>query len=327
MKKTRISRRRSEIFSRDPGKYFRLVLLSLFVLAAAHLTESAAQTAPPRALNIITEPGAVVWLNDVRFGTTDESGKLAIKSAPAGRIVVRVRADGFKEISKPLTAAQKGDVKIALAKTTDKAELAFQEAERLTLVDREKSAEAYRAAVKLRPVYPEAYLALARVLFDARDYDGAMKAVRQAKKLRPVYPEASAVEGRIHKENADEEKAIAAFKRAITEGKGFQPEAYTALGLLYKDRAEMAGGGGDFEQEAADYAEASKYLQTALKQLGGAPDAVIIYQLEGLIFEKMKKYDEAIAVYEEFLRLFPDTPEATSVRSFITQIKKQMSEQ
>jgi outer membrane protein assembly factor BamD (BamD/ComL family) len=41
----------------------------------------------------------------------------------------------------------------------------------------------------------------------------------------------------------------------------------------------------------------------------------------------MKKYDEAIATYEEFLQIFPDSNESSAVRSFIVQIKKQMSEQ
>jgi outer membrane protein assembly factor BamD (BamD/ComL family) len=41
----------------------------------------------------------------------------------------------------------------------------------------------------------------------------------------------------------------------------------------------------------------------------------------------MKKYTEAIAVYEEFLRVFPDSNEASAVQSFIVQLKKQMSEQ
>jgi regulator of sirC expression with transglutaminase-like and TPR domain len=40
----------------------------------------------------------------------------------------------------------------------------------------------------------------------------------------------------------------------------------------------------------------------------------------------MKKYNDAINVYEEFLRVFPDANEATAVRSFIVQLKKQMSE-
>jgi regulator of sirC expression with transglutaminase-like and TPR domain len=63
-------------------------------------------------------------------------------------------------------------------------------------------------------------------------------------------------------------------------------------------------------------------LKTALKQLSGAPDAIIIYQLLGLIYERQKKPTDAIQVYEEFLRFFPDTVEAEAVRSFIVQLKK-----
>lgn len=275
-----------------------------------------------REITIITEPDATIWIDGVRYGKTDQQGKLNIKTISAGSHSVRVRADGFKEISKPLLATQKGDIKIPLAKTTDEAELAFQEAERLTAVDREKAAEAYRKAIKLRPRYPEAYLALARVLSDASESEDALEAVLQAQKLRPNYAEAFAVEGRIRKDNGNEEKAIAAFKKAIAAGKGFQPEAYTGLGMIYKEKGEALSGAGDLEEQEANYAEASKYLQTALTQLSGAPDSVIIYQLEGLIFERMNKYDEAIKIYEEYLKLFPDSVEASAVRSFITQIKK-----
>ncbi|MFN0139688.1 MAG: tetratricopeptide repeat protein [Pyrinomonadaceae bacterium] len=282
----------------------------------------AALSQATRSITISTEPSATVWIDGVRYGKTDSSGKLAIKTVAAGGHTLRVRADGFKEKTQPLTAAQRGDLKIALVKTTDDAELAFQEAERLTTVDREKSAEAYKRAVSLRPGYLDAHIALARILSEAGDLDEAMKAVAATRRLRPGLAEASAIEGRIHKETGEESKAIAAFKRAITEGRGFQPEAYTGLGLLYKEKAEGSAGSGDFDHEEANYAESTKYLKIALKQLSGAPDAMIIYQLLGLIFERQRKPAEAIAVYEEFLRFFPETVEAEAVRSFIVQLKK-----
>ena len=280
--------------------------------------------AKQRTLRVVTEAGATVWIDGVRYGKTDANGKLEIKTISAGSHVLRVRADGFKERTQPITAAQKGDIKAALVKTTDDAELAFQDAERLTAVDREKAAGAYRRAIKLRPNYPDAHVALARVLAELGDLEDAEKAVVSARKLRPVFPEALAVLGRIHKENGEEDKAVADFKRAITEGKGFQPEALTGLGLLYKEKAEGFGGAGDFEQEQANYAESAKYLRSALKQLSGAPDAMIIYQLVGLIYERLEKFDDAVAVYEEFLLTFPDSSEATAVRSFIVQIKKRV---
>lgn len=294
------------------------------LLLAAAITLQA-QTAQFRSITVTTEPNAVVWIDGVRFGKTDASGSIAIKTVSTGAHSLRVRADGFKEKIQPLTATQKGTITVALVKTTDEAELAFQEAERLTAVDREKAEAAYRKAVSLRPAYPEAYVALARTLADMGDIEEAEKAIAQARKFRPGYAEASAVLGRIHKDGGEEDKAIAAFKRAITEGRGFQPEAYAGLGLLYKEKAESYGSNSDFDKEAASYAEASKNLKASLKQLSGAPDAIVIYQLLGLLYERQRRFSEAIATYEEFLRIFPDAIEATAVRSFIVQIKKEMS--
>lgn len=297
------------------------------LIAAVGLIMSVSGFAQTRTITVLTEPNANVWLDDVLRGTTDEGGKLTIAPITTGAHKLRVRADGFKETSQNLLAAQKGDVKIALVKTTDQAELTYQEAEKLSSSDREKAIAAYRKAIGLRPKYAEANLGLARVLSANNDSDGALKAIGNARKVRPGYAEASAVEGRIYIADGDDEKAIAAFRRSIAEGRGFQPEANTGLGLLYKDKAEAFGANGDYESEKANYELAVQYFKKAIAQLSGAPDAVTLYQFLGLAYEKMKKYDEAIAVYEDFLKIFPDSNESEAVRSFIVQLKKQMSEQ
>ncbi len=304
---------------------FLSVILTQIGLSQAKKPVTA--TAQFRAITVITEPAASIWVDGVLFGKAAADGRLEIKSISSGAHSIRVRADGFKERSQPLTAAQKGEIKIALVATTDEAELAFQEAVRLGSSDREKAIAAYKRAIKLRPNYPEAYLALARTQSDTGELEDAQRSISSARKLRPGYAEATAVEGRILKESGEEQKAIAAFKRSITEGKGFQPEALTGLGLLYKERAEGSGGAGGFEEEQVNYTESAKYLKSALKQLSGAPDALVVYQLLGLIYERQEKLAEAIDTYEEFLRLFPDTAESSAVRSFIVQLRKQLNGQ
>ena len=279
-----------------------------------------------RSITVVTEPNATVWIDDMRFGTTDDKGRLRIASLPPGIRALRVRAQGYAEVRKSLPATTKGDVAVPLAKTTDEAELAFQAGEAATTVDREKAIAEYNRAIKLRANFPAAYVGLARMYAETGEHEKALKAVRAAKRLKPGYAEASAVEARLLKDTGEEDRAIAMFKRAITEGRGFQPEAYTGLGLLYKDRAEAAGGEGDYEGEKTNYAEAAKNLSTAVKQLGSAPDAIVVMQLLGLIYERQEKFSEAIRVYEDFLRLFPDSSEAGAVESFIVQIKKQMAQ-
>jgi tetratricopeptide (TPR) repeat protein len=288
---------------------------------------SAAASTQHRSITITSEPKATIWIDGVRFGRTNEAGQLEIKTIPPGTHTLKVRAAGFKDASKPIAAAHRGPIAVPLIKTTDPADLAFQEAERLTGEDREKAIEAYERAVKARPSHADAYIGMARMYAEMGEPEQALKAIAGARRARPGFAEASAVEGRIHKDNGEEAKAIAAFKRAITEGKGFQPEAYTGLGLLYKEKAEGFSMSGDYDQEAANYAEAAKNLKVAIKQLSGAPDTIVLYQLLGLVYERQKNYKEAIATYEEFLRLFPDSNEAEAVRSFIVQLKKDMASQ
>lgn len=298
---------------------------SIFLILVAYLFVAAgavsAQTA--RVITVSTEPKAIVWIDDVRRGTTDENGQLTIKPVMAGTRKLRVRADGFKELTRNLLPAQKGEIKVALTKTMDEAELVFQQAEKMSLRDRQKAVELYEKAIALHPNYPEANIGLARVLSELGSLDEALKAIKNARKTRPVYPEASAIEGRIYKDLGDEEKAVASFKRAIKEGKGFQPEAYTGLGLFYKEKASGAASGGDYTQEELNYEEAAKYLQKAIEQLSASES--VVYMLLGEIYERQKKRKEAIQVYEEFLRDFPDSNERTAVESFIVQLKKQMN--
>lgn len=301
-------------------RYGFLIIIFAFVIGA-NLIFVQAQTAV-RTITVITEPNASVWIDDVLRGKTDESGRLVIKPVSAGIRRLRIRTDGFKEQTQNLTAAQKGDVKIALVKTTDEAELAFQKAEAES--DKTKAVELYEKAVRLRPKYAEAFLGLARALESQSDYDGALEAIKNARKARPIYPEASAVEGRIYKDAGEEEKAIASFNRAIKEGKGFQPEAHTGLALFYKEKAYGAGSGGDLAEEKELYAQSITHFQKAIEQLSATEP--VVYFLLGEIYEKQKKFPEAIKLYEKFLRDFPDSDERTAVESFIVQIKKQMQQ-
>lgn len=302
----------------------------LLIFCAASVVYAAAQKRLPgsipaqsRSIIIITEPSALIWLDDILRGKTDQTGKITLRNVPIGARRLRARANGFKETSQNLPAAQRGEIKIALASTTDEAELTFQQAESQT--DKQKAAELYRKAISLRPKYSEAYIGLARALSAVDEIEAALKAVADARKIKLNYAEASAVEGRIYSADGNEVKAVTAYRRAIREGKGFQPEAHTGLGLIYRDKAEDAASSGDLATEKVNLNLAANELSIAVRQLAGAPDAEILYQILGGIYEKMQNYKRAITVYQEFLRVFPESNEASAVESFIVQLKKQMA--
>lgn len=261
-------------------------------------------------VNISTEPGAFVWVDEVRRGTADAEGKLQLKLAP-GRHSLRVRAAGFAERTLALLPAQRGAVSVALTKTTDEAELAFQQAE----AAREKgnnaeAVESYRRALKLRPRYAAAHLGLARALESQEDMDAALEEIAAARRDRPNYAEASAVEGRILRSLADYDGALNSYRRAIREANGFQPEAYTGMGIVHEDK-------GRNEEAAAAFLK-------AISQLSDTEP--ILYELLGRNLERLERWKDAVAAYEKYLELVPTGSHASAINSIIDQLRKQAAE-
>jgi Flp pilus assembly protein TadD len=276
---------------------------------------SAARTSPPtsaRTINVKTQPAAVVWVDDVRRGAADAEGKLQLTLTP-GRHSLRVRAVGFAERTLALLPSQRGVVGVVLTKTTDEAELLFQRAEE----SREKgggageAAELYRQALKLRPRFAAAHLGLARALEAQEDFDGALEQIGAARRDRPVYAEASAVEGRIMRSLVDPDAALTAYRRAIREARGFQPEAYTGMGIVYEDKGL--------------YEEAAEAFRKAITQLSDTEP--ILYELLGRNLEKLERWKEAVAAYEKYLELTPEGGHASAIRSIIDQLRQQAAEQ
>lgn len=287
---------------------FALRVICLYSLL---LTLALVAHAQQAALTITTEPNAIVWIDEVRRGTTDASGKLTLKKISPGRHTVRVRANGFKETTASLLPGRR-TLAVKLVSTTDEAELLFQKAEtaREQARDdaaREKAADLYREVLKVRAAYPAAHVGLARLLLDLNKFKEARAEIDAARRTRPVYPEASAVEGRIYREEAFDEEAIRSFRRAIREARGFQPEAHVGLARLLEDKG--------------DFAAAVVELRKALDQLSDSEP--VIYQMLGAAYEKLNKPKEAIAAYEKYLELAPNGSYAAALRSILNQLKSE----
>src|SRR5215213_5909443 len=163
------------------------VLLFLLVAPSIHAQAS---------VTVTSEPTAIVWIDEIRRGTTDASGKLTLTKISAGRHSVRVRANGFKETTAALLPGRRA-LAVKLVSTTDPAELKFQEAEAAREKARDdtslkKAEDLYREAIKLRPVFPVAQVGLARVLMSLNQFKDAHAAIETARRARPSYAEASA---------------------------------------------------------------------------------------------------------------------------------------
>ncbi|HEY6805261.1 MAG TPA: tetratricopeptide repeat protein [Pyrinomonadaceae bacterium] len=288
---------------------YLLLTLALLITSPAPSFQKATRPVVSSVV-ITTEPNAIVWIDEVRRGTTDASGKLSLNKVSAGRHTVRIRAAGFKEVTTPLLAGRR-TLAVKLVTTTDKAELLFQQAE--TARDeakddpaREQAADLYREAINLRPAYPAAQVGLARLLMDLNQFQKAQAAIDAARASRPVYPEASAVEGRIYREEAFTEEAIRSFRRSIREANGFQPEAHVGLARVLEEK-------GQFTEAAAEF-------KKAIDQLSDSEP--VIYQMLGSTYEKLEKPKDAVAAYEKYLELAPNGSYAAAIKSILTQLKR-----
>mgnify|MGYP003288246882 CR=1 FL=1 len=283
----------------------KLVAL-LTVLLVFSQTSSAQQS-----VVITTEPNAIVWIDDVRRGTTDASGKLSLTKVTPRRHTVRVRATGFKEATAALLPGRRA-ISLKLVPTTHEAELTFQKAETAREqarddASREKAADLYRQTIKLRPSHAAAHVGLARVLLDLNKFNDALAEIDAARQARPVYPEASAVEGRIQREAGSDTEAIRAFRRSIREAGGFQPEAHVGLARVLEDKGQ--------------FAEAVVELRKALDQLSDSEP--VIYQMLGAAYERLEKPKQAVAAYEKYLELAPNGSYAAAIRSILDQLKRE----
>ena len=261
-------------------------------------------------LTVSSEPGAIVWIDDIRRGKTDDAGRLAVMKLSHGGHRLRVRANGFKEATVALVPGSRQAL-VKLVRTTDQAELLFQQAEtaREGAVDEESRAEAvelYERALKLRPAFPAARIGLARLWLELNEHDKALAEIDQARKVRRVFPEASAVEGRVHREAGYMDEAIRSFSRAIAEARGFQPEAHVGLARAYEEKGH--------------YAEAVAEYRQAIEQLSESEP--VIYQLLGAVYEHVQKYKEAISAYEKYLQLAPNGSLAPALRSILDQLRR-----
>lgn len=276
----------------------------LFLLAPAAIRAQS-------ALTITTEPNAIVWIDEIRRGTTDASGKLTLNKVSAGRHSVRVRANGFKESTAALLPGRRA-LAVKLLPTTDEAELLFQQAETAREKARDdpslqKAADLYRDALKQRSAFPAAHVGLARVLMDLNDFKQAHAEIDAARRTRPAYAEASAVEGRIYREEAFSDDAIRSFRRAIRESAGVQPEAYVGIARVLEDKGQTA--------------EAIVEFKKALAQLSDSEP--VIYQMLGAAYEKIEKPKEAVTAYEKYLELAPNGSYAAAIRSILEQLKRE----
>ncbi len=290
---------------------------------AISFTALAAPSAPAQlrgtgALKVITgQPGSVVFINRIRHGVTNEAGVLELARVKAGNFPVLVRTVGFTDWKGAvvITAGSKRELKVTQQPTNDQALIQFQKGERLR--DAGKNQEAvsqYKAALALRPVFPEARVGMVRCLITLQDFQEGEKQIQAAlKEHRGPYPEAQTVLANMRRQQGLIEEAIVEYRRAIRLASGVSPEAHIGLAIALEEQSQS-------EQDEALLAEAIKEFRLGIAQ--DMDTEPILYYLLGSALEKAERKKEAIEAYQTYLRLDPEGQYASAVESIIEQLKQ-----
>lgn len=186
----------------------------------------------------------------------------------------------------------------------------------------------YREAIRLRPVYAEAWSNLGVALAEQGDLVGAAASLREAVRLKPRFPTAWNNLGMVRARQGDRGEAIAAYREALR----LQPthaEAHGNLGAtldaqgqgeealrhlqeaarLRSDSAHAQGNLGTFFARRGDAATAARYFGEALRLRPDSPDA---HNNLGLALAQQGQLDVAASHFREAVRLRPGFRDAQS---------------
>jgi len=292
-------------------------LVAAFALSSLLVAQMAAQRTPSSSaasasLIVKTTPGAIVWVDSVRYGAAPASGELRIKNLRAGPHAIRVMVKGKREVREAvaLGAGSRKTLQLSSNVPADEAELRFQTAEELReRGDQAAAVKEYRQAIKLQGGrYVAARVGLARSLMADEQYEEAVaEARRAAREYNGPYPEAHTVIANTRRAQGLYDEALSSYRTALAQARDFSPEAHTGVALTYEELNRPE--------------EAIKHFRLAMTQ--SSDTEPVIYFLLGSLLERQSRAKEAVEAYEKYLQLEPQGKNASAVRSVIKQLKRE----
>jgi tetratricopeptide (TPR) repeat protein len=244
---------------------------------------------------------------------TDKGGKWVAAWIRSGGWNVDFECAGYepKKISMDISESKKNpDVVISLRKVeglvvTD--DIRDRVTEGNSLFEQGKYDEAAALFQKILEQYPDTYPIyrnLGNCYFAQEKYDLAEENYQKVLEKDPGNAEAIIAIGNCYSNRGDTAKALEWYGKVDFE-KIEDPVVLYNLGITY-------GKNGQYE-------DALKCYQKAVDKNKNFQDAR--YQL-GLTYISLQKNAEAVATFEEFLNLYPESPQAGQVRGFLDYLKK-----
>jgi hypothetical protein len=277
-------------------------------------TTASASTAKPRAgsVKVITgHADSVVFINNVRHGTTGENGELNLPHVMVGSHPVRVRTVGYVDWNGRIVVTQDATATLKASQqqqTVDEPTLHLQKAEALRDKGKNRDAiEEYKQALALRSI-PEARIGMARSLTPLQEFQEAEKQIQAAIKAGGgTVVEAQTVLANLRRHQGLVEESVVEYRKALRLARGNSFEAHIGLAIALGEQGNV--------DEAV-----KEYRIGIIQDMETEP--ILYYQLAELL-EGAKRNKEAIEAYRNYLRLDPEGEYASAVESIIERLKEE----
>jgi len=265
--------------------------------------------------------------------TTERSGKFRFSGLAQTVYTLSVRAPGFREIQQQVDlqtatseyvllqlvpdkdavapdAPSTDSLKLLDANVPDEARQELMQAQ-AALLERKQPEEGVghlEKAIKIYPHFLEAQLMLGTAYMDLRQWEKAERALRRALEINPQTAAAHLALGELYRQQKRYPEAEKSLQAGLKlDARSWQ--GHFALGRLYFDQGDLAKAGpevGRAIQLNPDYAEARL--------------------LAGNILLRARQPENALTMFEEYLRLNPKGPFATQTREMVEKLKRALAE-
>lgn len=258
---------------------------------------------------------------------TDRSGKFKFDNLGHSNFRISIRHPGFQEIQRfidlTLTATEYLQIQLVAEKSTAPVSAALLDASitpeahqeyekgRTALMDEKNLPSGIihlEKAISLAPKYAEAHLLLGTAFLDNKQLDKAERELHKTLEIKPQTAAALFSLGDVHRR----QQKYADAEKDLLDGLKLEPKSaqgHFTLGQVYFAKGDLTKAG----------PEVGQTLQ--LK-----PDFAEAYLLAGNLFMKARKAENALPMFEEYLRLAPKGESAPQTREMVEKIKKALAE-
>jgi tetratricopeptide (TPR) repeat protein len=267
---------------------------------------------------------------------TDRTGKFSFPGLSPAQYLVTAHAAGFKDTQQIVdlqaassdyiifrltedrstpTRKETGSAAVVNANVPPEAQKEF-DAGRAALVDDDAAGSIlhFEKAVEIYPVFLEAQLALGTALMDVQKWSEAERALRQALEIDPKTANALFALGEIYFRQSKNAEAETAFQQGLVLAPR-SARAHLTLAQVYWQIASAN----------KNQKEVSLNLENSYREVKQAvdldPQLADAHVLKGNLLLRAQRGNEALAEFEEYLRLDPKGPRAATVRGLIKRIR------